>query len=253
MQRIRDLNFYQKGVLMVMLIMAAVFAVIYPRTVSRVGFRYQDAILVPAEENGNTVYSGKIQGRPAEFIVSDHEVTFRWGEKSYGQYTLTEDPAAVPAKEELAERMTGIEISHDDEILFRGGVLDVGDSYWLYSEDGTLDSLSISYVTSDGIERDEHGNVIDRMEPSASVIYDLLNEPRLTHKGEAFAWFGAAVICLFNAVSILFADELFRWNLRFQIRYAECAEPSDWEIAGRYIGWTVMTVMALVIFVMGLQ
>ena len=78
------------------------------------------------------------------------------------------------------------------------------------------------------------------MEPSASTIYELLNEPKLTHKGESYVWFGAVFICILNALSIFFADELFRWNLAFQIRNVDHAEPSDWEIAGRYIGWTVM-------------
>ena len=121
------------------------------------------------------------------------------------------------------------------------------------NEDGTLDNFGFTYVTGDGIERDENGNVIDKMEPSASTIYELLNDPELTHKGEALAWFGAVFICILNVLSILFADELFRWNLLFQIRNVENAEPSDWEIAGRYISWTVMTIMSLVIFITGLQ
>ena len=80
-----------------------------------------------------------------------------------------------------------------------------------------------------------------------------MNDPELTHKGEWFAWFGALFICALNAISILFADELFRWNLAFRIRNADHAEPSDWEIAGRYIGWTVLSIMALVLFIIGLQ
>lgn len=254
MEKIKSLNGYQKGVLMFMIAMALIFAVVYPKTISRVGYRYNDAILVPTQENGHTVYSGKIQGEQAKFIVSnDNTVVFNYGDKSYGQYTLKEDPTAIPKDRELKEQMIGIEISNGDKILFRGGVLDVGDSYWLYNDDGTLDNLGFSFVTSDGIERDENGNVIDRMEPSASTIYELLNDPQLTHKGEAIAWFGAVFICVLNALSILFADELFRWNLLFLIRNVENAEPSDWEIAGRYIGWTVITIMALVLFIMGLQ
>lgn len=254
MEKIKSLNSYQKGVLLFMIAMALIFAVIYPKTISRVGYRYNDAILVPTQENGKTIYTGKIQGEQAKFIVSnDNTVAFNYGGKSYGQYTLKEDPAAIPKDEELKERMIGIEISNGDKILFRGGVLDVGDSYWLYNEDGTLDNFGFSFVTSDGIERDENGNLIDRMEPSASTIYELLNDPQLTHKGEATAWFGAVFICILNALTILFADELFRWNLAFQIRNAENAEPSDLEIAGRYIGWTAMTIMALVLFMMGLQ
>lgn len=254
MERIKSLNSYQKGVLMFMIAMALIFAVIYPKTISKVGYKYNDAILVPTQENGNTVYSGKIQGEQAKFIVSDdNTVVFNYGTKSYGQYTLKEAPTAIPKDKELKEQMIGIEISNGDKILFRGGVLDFGDNYYLYNEDGTLDNFGFSYVTSDGIERDENGNVIDRMEPSASTIYELLNEPQLTHKGEALAWFGAVFISILNALSILFADEMFRWNLLFQIRNVENAEPSDWKIASRYIGWTVMTIMVLVIFIMGLQ
>lgn len=254
MERIKSMNYYQKAVLIVMIVMALIFAVIYPKTISRVGYRYNDAILIPTQEKGNTVYSGKIQGKQAKFIVSnDNTVMFNYGDKSYGQYTLKEDPTAIPKDEELAEQMSGIEIRNGEKLLFRGGVLNVGDFYWLYNEDGTLDNFEFSFVTMDGIERDEIGNVIDRMEPSASTIYELLNEPELTHKGESYVWFGAVFICILNALTILFADELFRWDLAFRIRNIDNAEPSDLEIAGRYIGWTAMTIMALVVFLMGLQ
>ncbi len=254
MEKIKSLNSYQKGVLIFMIVMALIFAVIYPVTISRVGYRYNDAILVPTQENGKTIYTGKIQGEQAQFIVAeDKSIVFQYGDKSYGTYTMKEDPTAIPKDKELAEEMKGVEIRNGDELLFRGGVWDAGDFYWLYNEDGTLDSLGFSVYTSNGIALDENGNVIDRMEPSASTIYELMNEPELTHKGEALAWFGAVFICIINALTMLFADELFRWNLAFQIRNVENAEPSDWEIAQRYLVWTAMTIMALVIFIMGLQ
>lgn len=254
MNRIKNLNLFQKGVLIVMIIMALVFAFIYAKTISRVGFAYKDSILVPTVTNGNTVYSGKLMGKQAVFTVSkDKTVVFQHGDKIYGTYHATEDPTAIPKEEDLADHMTGVELRKNDEILFRGGILDLGDSYWLYNEDGTFDNFGFSYVTSDGIERDGNGNIVDPVEPSALTIWELMNEPEMTHKGEGFAWFGAVFICILNALSILFADELFRWNLAFRIRNADYAEPSDWEIAGRYIGWTVMTVIALVIFIMGLQ
>ena len=56
------------------------------------------------------------------------------------------------------------------------------------------------------------------MEPSAGTIYELMNTPELTHKGEGLVWFGGVFICILNILSILFADELFRWNLMFQIQ-----------------------------------
>lgn len=254
MQRIKDLNYYQKGILIITIAMALVFAVIYPKTISRVGYRYNDAILVQTQENGNTLYSGTIKGKEACFTVSNNTVLLQYGDKTYGTYTVNEDPTAIPEKDDLKSSMTGIEVLEGDTVIFRGGVLDVGDSYRLYNEDGTMDNMiGISYTTSDGIERDENGNPIDRMKPTVSTIYELINNPELTHKGEGLAWFGAVFISILNVVSILFADELFRFNLSFRVRDAYSAEPSEWEVAGRYIVWTVITIMVLVIYITGLQ
>lgn len=254
MEKIKELNLYQKGVLLLMIAMALVFAAIYPMVISRVGYEYKDTIFVPEQKNGSTVYSGRLMGEQASFTVSeDKTVVFQHGDKTYGPYTATEDASAIPEDSEMAEYMTGIELRQGDEILFRGGVRETGDSWWLYNEDGTLDNFGFSYVTSDGIERDENGNIIDPAEPSVSAILELMNGPELTHKGEASGWFSAVLICILNAISIFFADELFRWNLTFRIRNADRAEPSDWEIAERYIGWTIIPILALAIFITGLQ
>ena len=254
MERIKNLNRYQKGVLIIMVVMTLAFAVIYSKTISKVGYRYKDTIFVPTQENGKTIYRGKIQGKQAQFIVSeDNSVVFHYGNKKYGPYTMKEDTTAIPEDNNLSEQMIGVEVYNGNELLFRGGVLDATDTYWLYNEDGTLESLGFTVYTSYGVEYDENGNIIDRMEPSALNIYELVNGPELTHKGEMPAWFGGMIICILNVLTILFVDELFRWNLAFQIRNVENAEPSDWEIAGRYIGWTGMVIMALAIFIMGLQ
>lgn len=254
MEKIKNLNHYQKGVLIVMTAMALVFAVIYAMTISKAGFEYKDAIFVPSQENGSIMYSGKLQGQKAYFSVSqDKTVVFHYGDKIYGPYTAKEDDTAIPEEEKQSEDMVGVELRQGDTILFRGGVLEHDDFYWLYNEDGNLDNFGFSYTIGDGVEMDENGNVIDPVKPSASAILELMNGPELTHKGDWSAWFGAVFLCLLNAFSVLFADELFRWNLSLQIRNADHAEPSDWEIAGRYIGWTVITIAALVIFLIGLQ
>lgn len=154
----------------------------------------------------------------------------------------------------MAEYMTGVELREGDEILFRGGVRDMGDFYWIQNEDGTSDNMVvITYGDSNGIERDENGNIVDPFEPSVSSVLELMHGPELTHKGIGYAWFVAVFICLVNAISILFADELFRWHLSFRVWNADHLEPSDWELAGRYIGWTVLSIMAFVMFVIGLQ
>lgn len=254
MEKIKSLNHCQKSILTVMLMMALVFAAVYFITISRVGFAYMDHILVPDQENGSTVYSGKIQGQQACFTVSeDKTVLFRYGDKTYGPYTAKADPTAIPEGEGMREYMTGVELRQGEDILFRGGVWETGDSFFLSNEDGSSHNFEFSYRTEDGIERDENGNVIDPAEPSVSTILKLMKDPVLTHKGTWFAWFAGAFVCAVNALSILFADELFHWNLVFRIRDADRAEPSDWEIAARYISWLVLTIMALILFIRGLQ
>lgn len=254
MNKIKSLNLYQKAILIIMLAMVLIFAFIYPKTISKNGYLFNDTILISTIEDGNTMYSGKIQGQQACFTVSDHSVVFQYGDKTYGPYTVNVDPTAIPKDNEMTGNMVGIEIYDGDSVYFRGGVMNLGDSYWLSTEDGTYDSMmEISFVGSDGIERDENGNPIDRMQPSPASIYELMNNPQMTHKGDAHGWFVAVLICILNALFIIFADFLFRWNLAFRIRNVDDVEPSDWEIAGRYICWTVMIIVALALFITGLQ
>ena len=257
MERIKNLSRYQKGILILLVAMAILFTVFYSKATSREGFLYKDEILVVSEESGNMVYSGKIQGEESKFTVSaEKEVTFQYGEIVYGPYRVKEDSSAIPEASTWAGQMTGVEVTIGAEILFRGGFLDLGnpgDIWLLVNEDGTDANSVFTTTMSDGITLDEYGNVIDPMEPSVKTILKLVSGPDITHKGDWEVWFYAMLISLMIAVSVLFADELFRFNLAFQIRDADYAEPSDWEIASRHIGWTVMTIMTLVMYIMGLQ
>lgn len=250
MERIKALDRYQKGILLLLAAMMVVFSVAYAVVSSRVGFLYLDELLLPREENGNTIYAGTINGQKSSFVVTpEKEVTFHHGSKVYGPYTAKEDPTARPEDEPY---LTGVEIRDGDEVFFRGGVYRSSDGLSLYGENGGI-SFSGFSVASNGIVTDSEGNIVDQMVPAAADILVLMDGPELTSKGEWMAWFFGVFASVITAISILFADELFRWNLAFRISNVESAEPSDWEIGGRYIGWTVMTIMALVIYIMGLQ
>ncbi len=255
MKRLKGLDRYQKVVLLLLAILVLVFTVLYPVTISREGFRYQDAILVPQPEAGGTVYAGKLRGEQARFTVSaDKTVVFQYGERAYGPYTVREDPTAIPEGQEGDKGMTGIEVRKGEDIFFRGSVLQgYGDSHrTLFREDGSI-WIGFTVTMPDGEVTDAEGNVLDPMEPSVSDILNLIAGPELAHKGDWFFWFGGMVICIVNVILVLFADELFRWNLAFQIRNPERAEPSDWAIASRRISWVILLVGALVVFILGLR
>jgi len=256
MERIRKLNPYQKVILLLLAAMLVAFAIAYSIVTSRVGLAYKKAILIPNTENDSTVYMGRVHGEKTTVTVSpDKEITFSCGERVYGPYTLREDPSALPDEHEWSNHMTGVEILEKDKVFFRGGVMESGGPSYeplLFDENGDLHGFTISYMGNDGIERDMDGNPIDELAPSATDILELAKGPKLTSKGDWGMWFLSVFVSIFAAASILYADELFRWSMSFQIRNADKAEPSDWEIAQRYIIWTLFTVMALAGYIAGL-
>ena len=247
MERFKTLDYRQKWIFLIMGVLVLVFSILYPVTLSRVGYSYRDAILVPHEAEGTTVYSGKIQGEAASFTVTqDKTVTFQYGDFTYGPYTVKEDPQAALESGDLADSLSGVEIWRQDSRLFRGGARKLDQHGWLlYYENGEPYGLEIKITTG--------GNSAAQMEPSLATILDLAMGPELTHKGHWLPWFLGILLCVVNAVSILYADELFRFWLSFRIESPELAEPTDLEITGRYFGWVVMTIGILVIFIIGLS
>lgn len=247
MERFKTLDYRQKWIFLIMGVMVLVFSILYPVTLSRVGYSYRDAILVPHEAEGTTVYSGKIQGEAASFTVTqDKTVTFQYGDFTYGPYTVKEDPQAAPESGDLADSLSGVEIWRQDSRLFRGGVQKLEQHGWLlYYENGEPYGLEIKITTGD--------NSAAQMEPSLATILDLTMGPELTHKGHWLPWFLGILLCVVNAVSILYADELFRFWLSFRIESPELAEPTDLEITGRYFGWGAMLIGIFVVFVIGLS
>ena len=253
MEKIKSLDWFQKVILLIVTVMVFVFTVIYAVASSKKGFLYRDKILVPHEENGNIVYSGELQGEQVSFTVSsDNIVEYQFGDKVYGPYILKDDPTAVPEDHDLSDSMRGVELVCGDEIMFRGGILELDDYRMLYNEDGTVDFF-VSVQMSNGEELDENGNIIDETKPTRGDVLDLILDPELISRGEWLAWFMGVIICVITIIHIFFADELFRFKMSFSVYNVDEIEPSEWEIMGRYISWVVLPIMAVVIFVMGLQ
>lgn len=254
MDRIKNLGRYQKTILILLCVMVVVFTVVYAVVSTRVGFEYQDTILLPRKEGSDTVYTGIIAAERITITVTeDRSVTFYCGDKVYGPYTVKEDPAAIPEDDNKEIYTAGIEVCEGDSVYFRGGVIRLRDNdFLLYSEDGSDSSMDFYYTDSNGITMDMDGNVIDFMKPTVSTILELLNEPELTSKGEWSVWFFGVFFAICCGLFVLFADELYLLSLSLRVRNPEYAEPSDFEVIGRYISWTALTIGTFILFVIGL-
>ena len=250
MNRFRELERFPKILLIALVLLVVVFAPIYGITASRVGYLHNGEIFVPRQENGATLYETTVDDQSCVFTVTADTVTLLWGDKTYGPYTLREDPTAVP--EDISFPMTGIEILDGQRVYFRGGVTDEAVDFWLLSEDGKNEFL-MSYTLSDGVEYDMNGNPIDHMKPVPYQIVSLLRGPELEHKGDWMIFLVGVFCAAATAFSILFADELFYLSICFRVENAETAEPSDWYIACRNFSWLLLTIFTGAAFFMGLQ
>mgnify|MGYP000268950805 CR=1 FL=1 len=126
-----------------------------------------------------------------------------------------------------------------------------------YYEDDPHSRLSIVGDNSENdfasfIVPDKDGKSSDSVKPSAVTILALIDGPELTTKGDSFIWLMCTLLCIINAVTILFADELFYFWLQFRIRNSNSAKPADAEIAGRYFRWTVVALITLGGYIVGL-
>ncbi len=251
MTRFRELDRYPKIILLVLLAMAVVFAAVYGVTASRVGYLYNDTILVPRQADGATLYEGRLGGADCTFTVTQDTVALVCG-KTYGPYTLREDPTAVPSDNSFAQHMTGIVITDGAKTFFRGGMMEYGGGISIFHQDGTPDFIA-TVTMSDGTMVDMNGNTVNPYAPTPHTIIELLRGPELTHKGIWIAWLCGIFLSLLVAVDILFADELFRFRMSFRVRDSYAIEPSDWELAGRKIGWTIAPIVILSLYLMGLQ
>lgn len=254
MDRIKSLDKYSQVLLLVIVVMIVVFCSIYAVTLSREGYLYQDRILEPRTENGNTVYAADVDGKQWRITVTpDKTVSFLCGEKQYGPYTARKDSSAIPVGHTFAKLMTGVEVREGDEIIFCGGIYDTGNYWIMVNKDGTNFGHDVSVTTVNGTTFNSDGEIIDPMRPSVSKVLHLMDGPELSHKGNGFFCFFGVAVSLMAAVNILFADELFRWHFAFRTRDPDLLEPSDWEIAMRPVAWTITVLLALIVFLFGLQ
>ena len=241
--RISYLDRYSKILLLILAFMVLLFAVLYIVTLTRVGLLYRDVILVPSEEDGNTVYSGRIHWKKAVFTVTeDKTVWFQYGDESYGPYLAKGDQTALP--ESHSAGMVGVELRRGDEIVFRGGVSVINGMWFLTNEDGS----SANVVITIDMDREER----DFDEPSPLAILSLMAGPELTHKGDPGGWVKGTLLCLLVSFLILFADDLFYMRISRRVVVTEDLEPNEWEIRRRNILGTLLTAGALTLYIIGL-
>ena len=255
MQKIRSLGTYEKIILVLLLMMVLLFSVLYPVTMSKKGFAYRGSVLTPTKTEDGTIFSGAVRGTPVSFeVFNDRSVVCRVGDQIIGPYSVTEDRDAVPKGHPWETVMTGVELRCGEEIVFRGGMVRRDDGTLLVSDgDDETDWFIITREYGADPVYDSKGNEIGLTNPSPASVIELMYGPRLSNKGSIAWWMGGILICALTAVIVIFAKDMFRFRVSLYVRNAADAEPSDLTVAGWYISWTVMPLLALLVFILGLR
>lgn len=205
-------------------------------------------------EGETTRYTGKSGGREIEFTVSsDLELTQRVGNTLFGPYSIVFDSDAIPEEEVLNRNMNltrtdffeGVEVWEEDTCLFRGGYFANEEMLFLVDEEGEtlIDTFLLATAYSESIPEP----------PEVYTILKIALLPEVTQRGDINGLLMGMFCCVMCVLALWFEDELFRFNMSFQIRDAENVEPSEWELASRWLGWGMFTVLAVISFVMGLS
>lgn len=255
-QKWLELTWPQRVVIFIQAFLILLFLILYCTLGRQQVTKYSGEYLRCRTDGETTTYSGKIDGQKAVFTVSPGPVVeYAWGDAQYGPYTIVFDPTAVSDSSAFAGRLIGIEVWDESTMLFRGGYMTGRPAFPLFDENGEnyipgLDNPD-SYTQIEGVGIPK--TAADYYTPGVTTILRLALEPNVVQRGSFGIFLLGALFCVLNAASVLYADALFRWNLRFSIQYPEDAEPSDWELFSRWIRWIGITVAALILFIFGLN
>lgn len=243
-----EMSRYRRVLLLVMAAEILVFFIANVLAFLRPGLEYQDTLLYPRTEGELQIYQGRVDGETARFTVTPGgEVSYQWGEYTYGPYQISEDPSAVPDGYEGSQ---GIEIRLGDEVLFRGCYLpsstfpliqEDGESLW---EDSNIYMISGEKIWRNGQEITER----EYREPSLSALARVALGTELTRQGNILLYLLITVLAVFNVLQICFPGLFFRRYIRWRVRDPELAEPSDFYIAMERMEWVVIAIVCLVLY-----
>ena len=240
MKRFKELAAYNKIVIIISMIMILIFSILYVLTLSKEGIYHGDVFFRKENVDGKICYVGVIEAKDISFILEDdHTISYMIDDIDHGTYTIDKDIKVDPLD---------VTLKKDGEVIFKGDVI-IGDDINLIDENGDV-VFDMTIDTGNG-KYDLEGNKIDPSVPSKHFIMRLFTDKTM-HKGDISMFVYGVIIVIINIISILFEDELFRWQLHFRVKDADLVEPSSFEIISRKIVYVVFTALALMVFIIGL-
>lgn len=249
----REMTWYRRVLLTVMVLEILVFGVLTAAAVSRPGVPYGDGFLLPRMEGDLRIYEGTVDGEPARFTISPGgEVSYRWGDFQYGPYQVLKDQTAVPEGIPVREE-TGLEIRRGDAVLFRGSydqdspiplTDESGEPVWdMTFSVGSIGGETTVYVDGREVSWEE------QHAPRLAAVAEMALGPELEHRGSIGYYLLVTLLAVLNILQICFPGFFFRLSLLGHVRNREDAEPSDFYIGMEQLEWAFLAVVCLALYI----
>lgn len=236
------MDWYRRTLVILLPVLVIGFSIVYITTLRKWGFYYIDTILVKSEAGGSVVYSGEVHDKETVFTVTGNTVSLTVDGKDAGTYTYVEDHSVIMESMKDETGVTGIVIYKDGKEFLTA----TRDRFGLWHPGDDETAAMMPSETKGSAE----GN--DPAHPTAMTIYTLVKGPVLTHRGNGQFWLIGTVLSIVFIITVIFAQELFDLCMMLVIKDYYSSEPTNLELVGRYVYWTVGLIVIVTVYVIGL-
>lgn len=236
-----ELTRFQKILLAVLAGMLAFFGLLMIAFHTHPGAEFEGGLLKAAEQDGQTVYSGKAQGTPVAITVSfptnfKRVVDFAIGTEIHDVCEV-EYPTR-PIETEHGDTVNGIRVTKNGRVIFEGGY-EPEDEFGWYDADGAwkpFNGTSVQvHVTGDSWRY---------YETTVGQIARFAFGPEPAARGDPLQFGMAALLTLLLAADVVFHKELFRWRHWG----ARDPEPTEDYLSLERVGWVILAVIIAAIY-----
>ena len=233
----------QKAILLILLVMAVVFAVLTGVVRTKKGVLFEDGLLSIQQEGDRTVYSGTAQGQPVTVTVYPEEgaqvVELDVSVLIDHTYRVEHPGGTIVGKHGTYDK---IRVTKNGRILFEGGYDPDAPFGSFCDTNGEPDLVGYArgYVT---------GHFWDNYELFPTQVVRFANGPSTTCRGDWLIYALGVFLSAITAVCAAFPEHLFYWNHFLSVRDPE---PTDFYMACQRVSWVIATAVVLGIYLWGL-
>ena len=233
----------QKAILLILLVMAVVFAVLTGVVRTKKGVLFEGGLLSIQQEGDRAVYSGKAEGQKVTVTV------YPDGEAQVVEFDVRVLIDHTYRVEYPGGTIVGtygtydkIRVTKNGRVLFEGGYNPEApfSSFCDTNGEPNLILRTRAYTSTTGFWHN--------YELFPTDVVRFAHGPSTTCRGDWLIYALGLFLSLITAVAVAFPEHLFHWNHFLSVRDPE---PTDFYMACQRVSWVIVTAVVLGVYIWG--